>query len=99
MNKNEHKQSRRDFLKKVGYTAPAILTMAAVPSIAKSGSKPHVCLKGNNGIGQYITRGIEDPPPPGLQSKSGKDFNDGGMFVPPSENGGKYGYGPFSSSK
>lgn len=49
-------KSRRDFLKKAGYTAPAILTISAVPAFAKQGSGP----KGNNGVGNGI-----DPQPPG----------------------------------
>jgi len=31
-------QSRRDFLKKVGYAAPAIVTLNAVPAFAGTGS-------------------------------------------------------------
>ena len=31
-------QNRRDFMKKAAYTAPAIVTMAAVPSFASAGS-------------------------------------------------------------
>jgi hypothetical protein len=38
MKKSDHQKSRRDFLKKVGYTAPVILTMKAAPAFAKSGS-------------------------------------------------------------
>lgn len=49
--------SRREFLKKAGYTAPAILTISAVPAFAKNGS---VRPKGNEGVGNG-----EDPPPPG----------------------------------
>ncbi|MDH4049067.1 MAG: hypothetical protein OEW68_15205 [Gammaproteobacteria bacterium] len=30
--------TRREFLKKVGYTAPVVLTMAAKPSFASNGS-------------------------------------------------------------
>ena len=43
MDKN-HKQpksnSRRDFVKKSAYLAPAILTLQAVSSVAKAGSAP-----------------------------------------------------------
>lgn len=35
---DSHDRSRRDFIKKVGYTAPAILTLSAMPAFAKSGS-------------------------------------------------------------
>ena len=38
MNKKEHQESRRDFLKKAAYTAPVILTMAAAPAFATYGS-------------------------------------------------------------
>ena len=31
-------QSRRDFLKKAGYVAPAVVTLSAVPAFAGSGS-------------------------------------------------------------
>ena len=31
-------QNRRDFLKKAGYVAPAIVTLSAVPAFAGSGS-------------------------------------------------------------
>ena len=97
MSKNEHNTSRRDFLKKVGYTAPVILTMTAAPAFAGYGSKPCDVVKGNNGIGQE-KRGIYDGPPPGLAVKPGQDFNDGGKFVPYPQNGAKYGFGPWSSS-
>ena len=32
------KESRRDFIKKASYTAPAILTLNAAPAFAKNGS-------------------------------------------------------------
>jgi len=35
---SKNMSTRRDFLKKVGYTAPVILTMAANPSFASGGS-------------------------------------------------------------
>ncbi len=35
---SEQKNSRRDFLKKLGYTAPVILTFKAAPAFAKLGS-------------------------------------------------------------
>ena len=39
MNKNtETNQNRRDFIKKAAYIAPAVLTIAAVPAFASSGS-------------------------------------------------------------
>ena len=76
MSENNHQKSRRDFLKKVGYTAPVILTMTAVPAFARNGS-PVTYQHGNNGIGQE-KRGIIDGPPPGLAKQPGQDFNDNG---------------------
>ena len=98
MNKNEHQPSRRDFLKKVGYTAPVILTLTAAPAFAGYGSKP--CnvpkVRGNNGIGQE-KHGREDGPPPGLFKKPNQDFNDNGTFTggDKTKNGAKYGGGPW----
>ncbi|MCO6412454.1 MAG: hypothetical protein J5I92_06890 [Thiogranum sp.] len=95
MNKDQHQKSRRDFLKKVGYTAPVILTMAAAPAFATSGSpccKPS--FKGNNGIGQE-KRGYIDGPPPGLAKKPNKDFNDNGSFAAYGKSGAKNGGRPF----
>ncbi len=91
MNTDDHQKSRRDFLKKAGYVAPVILTMAAAPSFARNGS--NIILKGNNGIGQE-KRGIFDGPPPGLAKKVNKDFNDGGLFAPPGQSGAKFGGRP-----
>jgi hypothetical protein len=85
------KQSRRDFLKKVGYTAPAILTISAAPAFAKNGSG--VVLKGNNGIGQE-KRGLFDGPPPGLSTKPNQDFNDNGSFAPLGNSGAQAGGRP-----
>lgn len=37
-------KNKRDFIKKAAYTAPAIITMAAIPSFASAGSgwvRPH----------------------------------------------------------
>lgn len=36
---NETLGTRRDFVKKAAYVAPAILTLAAAPSFAKAGSE------------------------------------------------------------
>ena len=74
MSESKHEQSRRDFLRKVGYVAPVILTMKALPAIAGIGSN------GNNGIGQE-KRGIIDGPPPGLDKQPDKDFNDSGDYA------------------
>jgi len=35
---NNVDQNKRDFIKKTAYTAPAIITMAAIPSFASAGS-------------------------------------------------------------
>lgn len=35
---NEHSNSRREFVKKAAYIAPAILTLQAAPAYAKPGS-------------------------------------------------------------
>ena len=48
-------ETRRSFLTKASYVAPAILTMKAVPAFAAQGSG-----HGNNGVGNGY-----DPPPPG----------------------------------
>jgi len=36
---SESTESRRDFVKKAAYVAPAILTLAAAPAFAKPGSE------------------------------------------------------------
>ena len=40
------KQTRRDFLKKAAYTAPAVMTLSAMPSFAGAGSR-RPCNNGN----------------------------------------------------
>jgi hypothetical protein len=87
---NNLQKSRRDFLKKVGYTAPVILTLTAAPAFAQIGS---LKLKGNNGIGQE-KRGIIDGPPPGLAGKPNQDFNDNGTFAPLGQSGAQAGGRP-----
>lgn len=82
--------SRRDFLKKASYTAPAILTISAAPAFAKNGSG---VVKGNNGIGQE-KRGLFDGPPPGLAGKPNTDFNDNGTFAPLGQSGAQAGGRP-----
>ena len=37
--KNQHSGSRREFVKKAAYVAPAILTLQAAPAYVKAGSK------------------------------------------------------------
>ncbi len=81
MSESKHEQSRRDFLRKVGYVAPVILTMKALPAIAGLGSHCETRYHGNNGIGQE-KRGYVDGPPPGLAKKPDNfDFNDNGLFT------------------
>ena len=48
-------ESRRSFVKKAAYVAPAVLTLKAIPAFASYGSP-----KGNNGVGNGL-----DPQPPG----------------------------------
>jgi hypothetical protein len=36
--KSKHKASRREFVKKAAYIAPAIITLQAAPSYARAGS-------------------------------------------------------------
>ena len=52
-------ETRRDIIKKAVYVTPTILTLAAVPSFASTGSV-EVVEKGNNGVGNGL-----DPQPPG----------------------------------
>jgi len=59
MNK-EHSSSRREFVKKAAYVAPAILTLQAAPAYVKAGSG-----NGTPAPGQVGTK----PPPPGLRGK------------------------------
>ncbi len=55
--------SRREFIKKTAYVAPAILSLQAIPALAQVGSPPPTGTpaKGNNGLGQRT----DDPQPPG----------------------------------
>ena len=46
------KKNRRDFLKKVAYVAPVILTMTAVPAFAATGSGYNGNRQGENGQGE-----------------------------------------------
>jgi hypothetical protein len=94
MSEVRHQKSRRDFLKKVGYTAPVILTLTAMPAFAGQGSRPVKDYKGNNGIGQE-KHGHFDGPPPGLKKKPNKDFNDGGHFAGYGKSGAKAGGRPW----
>jgi len=49
--------SRREFIRKAAYIAPAIVTMTVLPAHQAVGS---VGTKGNNGVGNGL-----DPQPPG----------------------------------
>ena len=53
--KKQHDDSRREFVNKMAYTVPLILTLKAEPAFAANGSE-----KGNNGVGNG-----QDPQPPG----------------------------------
>ena len=53
--KQEHDDSRREFVNKIAYTVPLILSLKAAPAFASVGS-----TKGNNGVGNG-----QDPQPPG----------------------------------
>lgn len=45
-NKDTTTKNRRDFIKKAAYAAPVILTMAATPSFASTGSGGHPLVPG-----------------------------------------------------
>jgi hypothetical protein len=53
--KPQHDDSRRDFVNKMAYTVPLIVSLKAEPAFAQIGSN-----KGNNGVGNGV-----DPQPPG----------------------------------
>lgn len=55
MSNSGNNESRRSFIKKAAYIAPAVLTLKAIPAFAKQGS-----VRGNNGVGNGL-----DPQPPG----------------------------------
>lgn len=59
-----HDKTRREFVKKVAYIAPAVVTLSAMPSFASAGSARG---NGNNGVGNGL-----DPQPRG-----NPPFNDG----------------------
>ena len=92
MSKSTQQKSRRDFIKKAGYAAPAVLTLSAAPAIAGVGSGA-ISSSGNNGIGQEM-RGLFDGPPPGLEENTNQDFNDNGSFAPLGESGAQAGGRP-----
>jgi hypothetical protein len=68
------KNSRREFIKKSAYAAPAILTLSAMPAIAEIGSPnisepPGDREKCNNGLGQRV----DDCQPPGMPRENDKN--------------------------
>ena len=63
---NNVNQSRRGFVRKAAYVAPAILTMTAIPSFASAGSG---WSRGNEGVGNGY-----DNPPPGHYPTNYNDF-------------------------
>lgn len=68
---SEISESRREFLKVVGYVAPVVMTLSVMPAHAGTGSGYNVeKLKGNNGLGNLL-----DGPPPGI-AKQGLPQND-----------------------
>jgi hypothetical protein len=74
-------KSRREFLKKTAYVAPAVLTLNAVPALAKNGSAHR-----DNGVGNG-----PDSLPPGLEKNGKSDLdNDDVWGVPgnPQNRGG-----------
>jgi hypothetical protein len=50
------KTSRRDFLKKAAYVAPAVLTLNAVPAFATHGSEPPVCDRPKSDFYDWFSR-------------------------------------------
>ena len=49
--KSKHKVSRREFVKKAAYIAPAIITLTAAPSYARAGSAKTQDQQGQQGQG------------------------------------------------
>jgi hypothetical protein len=56
----KREESRRDFVRKVAYATPLVLSLKAAPSFARSGSGRGAKPKGNNGVGNGV-----DPQHPG----------------------------------
>ncbi|MCW8855025.1 MAG: hypothetical protein OQK76_11790 [Gammaproteobacteria bacterium] len=72
MENNDKEQSvdtsKRNFVKKASYIAPAIISMTAMPAFASSGSGWNR-TKGNEGVGNGY-----DPAPPGHHGVNYNDF-------------------------
>ncbi len=83
----EPNNSRRDFVKKGAYIAPAILTMAVAPEFAKAGSvKPEPPKTGGGGPG-----GAGPAPGPGGRpgnDRPGRGFGPGRVDDGPRHGGG-----------
>jgi len=55
---SEHNESRRAFVRKVAYTAPVLLSLAAAPAFAKTGS---YCVKRDHkDVKHFTNRAHED---------------------------------------
>ncbi len=55
------KQSRRQFLRKAAYTAPAVMTMKAAPSFASTGSQDPTAADSPQAASQPSTSGVLQP--------------------------------------
>lgn len=85
--------SRRDFLKKAAYVAPAVLTLTATPAFAKGGSP--ICIKGDHG--DKIAKFKEM-----LQQKSGGPFSGNRQYSglkTASNRGGRFGRYRFGQNR
>lgn len=82
---NESK-SRREFLKKAAYIAPAVLTLSAIPSFAGAGSWNQQ-RRGNDGVGNGL-----DPQPGQPWTPPQTNPNDGPGTSPgsPGSSGGRF---------
>ena len=58
----KHNPSRRDFVKKAAYVAPAVLSLQAFSALAKAGSNGHEDRKGGNGKGKKEPKPPKKPP-------------------------------------
>jgi len=77
-------RSRRDFVVKVAYTTPAIMTVAVLPRIASAGSSASGQANCNNGVGNG-----SDCDPRGLVDKPNLNNDDfGGVPGAPQRQGG-----------
>jgi hypothetical protein len=73
---NDSQNERRDFIKKSAYVVTIVLSFAAIPAIANTGSPtpPDAMIDNcNNGLGQRV----DDCQPPGMPRE-----NDRGTSIP-----------------